>query len=289
METRQKLVHLLHCQTLGWKNIYCYLKRDPLLEKLYTSSRSSLQQAFQLTSQALPQLISQLHDFPVQDLMEQYEKQQISIVTILDESYPNPLKHIYQPPWGLFCIVNTSLLTSPKILAVIGARAGDQYAQQTINKLLPPLVKNEVVIVSGLAKGVDTMAHTCCIQNKGNTIAILGGGFSHIYPKENSLLAKAIANHHLLVSEYPPNVPPKKWHFPARNRIISGIAMGSLVIQAGKRSGSLITAEMALNEGRDVFSVPGPIHHPLSKGTNWLIQQGAKLVQSSGDILEEIE
>ncbi|MEI5906160.1 DNA-processing protein DprA [Bacillus spongiae] len=288
MIDKKRFIHLLHCQSLSWKNIYFYLRKDPTLINLYSSSNSSLRQAFQLSTSKFIQFQRELNSFSHKKTLQRYEADRIKIVTIFDQDYPFLLKNIFQPPWGLFCQGNLDLLSKGKRLAVVGARNANEYAERTLTELLPPLVHQNIIIVSGLATGVDTFAHKMTIKFNGDTIAVLGGGFNHIYPKKNEVLAREIANDYLLLSEYPPDTMPKKWHFPARNRIISGLSKGSLIVQAGARSGSLITAEMALNEGRDVFAIPGPIHHPLSIGTNSLIKQGAILVQTAEDILQEM-
>jgi DNA processing protein len=149
-------------------------------------------------------------------------------------------------------------------------------------------VENGVVIVSGLANGIDTLAHEHAMKNGGKTIAVIAGGVYHIYPKENAELAKEMMKSQLVISEYPPDTKPLRWHFPARNRIISGLSNGTFIIEAKRKSGSLITANYAVNEGREVFSLPGSIFNQNSLGTNDLIKQGAKLVMSSEDILEEL-
>lgn len=147
---------------------------------------------------------------------------------------------------------------------------------------------NDAVIFSGLAKGVDTYAHESAIKHGGRTVAVIAGGFEHIYPKENKKLAWKLMSEQLIISEYPPGTRAEKWYFPLRNRIISGLSKGTLVIEAKSRSGSFITAEFALNEGREVFAVPGSILSPAFAGTNNLIQMGAKLVKEPKDIIEEI-
>ncbi|RST75599.1 DNA-protecting protein DprA [Siminovitchia acidinfaciens] len=223
----------------------------------------------------------------VKRILEKYRANDISIVTIYDNEYPEMLKEIYDPPLALFTLGEKSLLKRNSI-AIVGARTADVYAKQAIESLLGPLLERDMVIVSGLAKGTDTFAHRLTIQLGGKTIAVLGGGFFHLYPPENKQLAEQIKKGHLLVSEYPPIWRPQKWYFPMRNRIISGLAKGTVIVQAKVRSGSLITADYALEEGREVFAVPGPIGAPLSEGTNKLIQQGAKLVTSGNDILEEL-
>jgi DNA processing protein len=150
------------------------------------------------------------------------------------------------------------------------------------------MVRTGWTIVSGLAIGIDVESHKLAIQNDGSTIAVLGSGFNHIYPKEHIPISRQIAANHLLISEYPPDRKPAKWQFPMRNRIISGLSRGTLIIEAREKSGSLITGDYALQEGREVFAVPGSILEPCSAGTNHLIQQGAKLTTCAEDIYEEL-
>ncbi|MFD1705869.1 DNA-processing protein DprA [Siminovitchia sediminis] len=219
--------------------------------------------------------------------MAVYDANSISVITFQDEEYPEILREIHDPPLILYTVGNKDLLQKPAI-AIVGARTADDYANTAISLLLPPLIEQQLVIISGLAKGADTIAHEQTICMDGKTIGVLAGGFFHLYPPENKVLAEQMKKNHLILSEYPPIWKPQKWHFPMRNRIISGLAQGTVIIQAKEKSGSLITADFALEEGREVFAVPGPISSPLSAGTNRLIQQGAKLVTSGHDILEEL-
>ncbi|EEL04927.1 DNA protecting protein DprA [Bacillus cereus BDRD-ST196] len=154
--------------------------------------------------------------------------------------------------------------------------------------ILQPLLEKEWLIVSGFARGIDTIAHEVTVRQHCPTIAILGHGLSYMYPKENRGLYDTWKDYILLLTEYPPHYVPKKWYFPKRNRIISGISKGVLVVEAKTRSGSLITADLALEQNREVFALPGPIFIESAAGTNHLIQQGAKLVRNAEDILEEI-
>lgn len=153
--------------------------------------------------------------------------------------------------------------------------------------VLPPLIQNGWIVVSGLAKGIDAEAHRLCLRHHGETIAVIAGGLYYMYPPENESLFRQLATTQLIISEYPPFVRPQTWHFPMRNRIISGLSLGTLVVQAKERSGSLITAHFALQQGREVFAIPGDITTKEALGTNRLIQQGAKLILSSEDIEEE--
>jgi DNA processing protein len=229
-----------------------------------------------------------LHPDIIHDQIRQYQTNEITVITILDKEYPPLLKEIYQPPWALFAKGDLSLLETVPKLAVVGSRQATQYGKNAIRLIFPGLIDKGVLIVSGLARGVDALAHEYAIKNGGNTIAVIAGGFYHIYPKENMNLALEMMKNQLVLSEYPPDTKPLRWHFPSRNRIISGLSKGTLIIEAKRKSGSLITANFAVNEGRDVFSLPGSIFNPYSIGANELIQQGAKLVTSAEDILEEI-
>ncbi|MBU2592632.1 MAG: DNA-processing protein DprA [Patescibacteria group bacterium] len=211
----------------------------------------------------------------------------IAVITWKDEQYPKDLKEIPVSPPVLYLIGNIDLLKNPKI-AVVGSRKISNYGRQATEKLTAQLVSAGLTIVSGLAYGVDQAAHQAAITNQGKTVAVLGCGVDRIYPIENTDLYRKIAKDHLLVSEFPPGAPPLPGNFPARNRIVAGISKAVLVVEAARKSGALITASSAAEQGKDVFAVPGPITSPVSEGTSWLIQQGAKLVFSADDILGEL-
>jgi DNA processing protein len=225
----------------------------------------------------------------IHEQIRQYKNNEISVITIFDKEYPRALKEIYQPPWVLYAKGDISLLEKEPMLAVVGSRQATQYGKNAIRLIFPELIDHNLVIVSGLAKGIDALAHEQTIRLGGRTIAVIAGGLYHIYPKENIPLATNMMRSQLILSEYPPDTKPLRWHFPARNRIISGLSAGTLIIEAKRKSGSLITANYAVHEGREVFSLPGSIFNPCSGGTNELIQQGAKLVTNANDILEELK
>lgn len=210
---------------------------------------------------------------------------QFDSFSILDEVYPLELKSIYNPPVLLFYKGNLDLLHLPK-LAVVGSRDASQVGMQSVQKIVREL-RNETVIVSGLARGIDTAAHMTTLQNGGKTIAVIGTGLDVYYPKANQKLQDYISQHHLLLTEYGPKEQALKFHFPDRNRIIAGLSRAVLVVEAKMRSGSLITCERAMEEGRDVFAIPGSILDGRSDGCHHLIQEGAKLVNSGADILNE--
>jgi len=288
LSVRERLIHLYECRGIGIKTIYKMLSFDPTLKSVYLMSPHDLREKFQISSQYFSLFFNDLHTKSISEILSDYNKKHISIITIVDKEYPFLLKQIYMPPYVLYCQGDTRLLRK-KMIAVVGTRIPTAYGLQATKQIVKGLVEKDFIIVSGLAKGIDIEAHKQAISADGKTIAVLGSGFYHIYPREHTTMAEEIKNNHLLLTEYPPYVKPHKSHFPARNRIISGLSLGTLVVEAKEKSGSLITAQFALNEGREVFAVPGSIFSPTSKGTNILIQEGAKLVMSIEDILTEIE
>lgn len=290
---KERLISLLHFPDISWNTVYQLLKKDPNLKTFHSILRPSFQgnlfpQPSNTISQTTLTTTISLQSEIIHEQIRQYETNDIKVISIFDKEYPALLKEIYQPPWALFTKGDTSLLEKQPKLAVVGSRQATQYGKNAIRLIFPQLVEKGVIVVSGLAKGIDTLAHEYTIKNGGNTIAVIAGGLFHIYPKENMNLAHEMMKTQLIVSEYPPDTKPLRWHFPARNRIISGLSNGTFIIEAKRKSGSLITANYAVNEGREVFSLPGSIFNPFSVGTNELIQQGAKLVTSAEDIFEEL-
>jgi DNA processing protein len=205
-----------------------------------------------------------------------------------DEYYPPLLKETGHSPPVLFIDGNPELLCMPQI-AIVGSRNATAGGREIAQEFAAHLAKAGLTITSGLAAGIDAAAHEGAIHADGNTIAVLGTGPDIIYPRQNYALADQIRNHGTLVSEFPPGMPARRDHFPRRNRIISGLSLGTLVVEAGVNSGSLITARLSGDYGREVFAIPGSIHSPLSKGCHRLIKQGAKLIENSADILEELK
>lgn len=209
-----------------------------------------------------------------------------NILTILSDSYPEALRHSFEPPLVLFCKGDTSLLRKP-LVAVVGARDHTPYAAAAMEHLLPPLVEKGIGVVSGLARGVDALAHQLVIDRGGMTVGVIGTGLDQYYPSSSKELQQNMAVSQLVISEYPLTTRPQRHHFPERNRIIAGLSRGVLIIEAKEKSGSLITARLSLEEGRDVFVVPGSILSPLSKGCNNLIHAGAIPCSSAQDILNQ--
>lgn len=210
----------------------------------------------------------------------------VTVVTLVDACYPQYLHHIVDPPPVLY--VQGSLHADDGFaVAVVGSRKPSPYGKLTAQRLSAELVQQGFTIVSGLARGIDGAAHQSALQAGGRTFAVLGSGINVVYPPEHRRLAEAISKQGAVISEFPLDTKPDRWNFPRRNRIISGLALGTLVVEASENSGSLHTVRHALEQGREVFAVPGRIDVPSSRGTNGLIKQGAKLVETWADILEE--
>lgn len=215
------------------------------------------------------------------------EKKGIAFVHYGSPGYPEMLKNIPDPPPGLF-IRGKITASDDQAIAVVGSRKATRYGLTVAAKLAGELAGAGVTVVSGMARGIDTAAHRGALAAGGRTIAVLGCGVDVVYPRENAGLMEEISLSGAVVSEFPLQEKPESWHFPVRNRIISGLSMGVVVVEAAARSGALITADFALDQGRDVMAVPGNITSELSRGTNRLIRQGAKPVEDAGDILEEM-
>ena len=215
------------------------------------------------------------------------KRQSVQALTWHDDKHPARLKEIYDYPPVLY-MKGEILPEDDWCLAVVGTRQVTAYGRQITEEITTDLARNKITVVSGLARGVDTIAHHATLEAGGRTIAVAACGLDTIYPPENANLARQIIEHGALISEYPLGTKPKPEYFPRRNRILSGMSLGVLVTEAGEGSGALITADLALEQNRDVLAVPGSVLSPASQGTNRLIQQGAKLVQNCQDILEEL-
>lgn len=210
------------------------------------------------------------------------------IVTLADSDYPQALLNIPDPPLLLYVKGNLSLLNRPA-LGVVGSRNATPQGLHNAEAFAKSLSEAGLCIISGMAHGIDAAAHRGALQGQGSSVAVVGTGLDKVYPAANRDLAHALAAQGALISEFPLGMPPLAANFPRRNRIISGMSIGSLVVEASLQSGSLITARLALEQGRDVFAIPGSIHAPQSKGCHALIKQGAKLVEAAQDILEELD
>ncbi|PMC38424.1 DNA-protecting protein DprA [Bacillus sp. UMB0899] len=283
----KRLFLLAHCKGVSQQILRKMMKVDPTLELFFHLKDHEWEAYFQLNKERIKAIKEEYHSMSFIELEKQYKKDNIMFLSLYDQAYPPLLKEISDPPPFLFYKGDIALSHSAQIISVVGTRNPNHYGKSALNFIIKPLIVNNWVIVSGLANGIDAMAHTLSINQKGKTIAVIAGGFYHLYPKQNQTLAEQIMTSHLILSEHAPSTPPQRWHFPMRNRIISGLSKGTIIIQAQKRSGSLITAQQALDQNREVFAVPGSIFDEYSGGTNDLIQNGAKLVQDVSHIIEE--
>lgn len=220
-------------------------------------------------------------------IWEQTQSKGIQILTWLDEAYPQRLKEIDQPPPVLY-LRGELIPEDTWAVAIVGTRRVTPYGRQVTEEIASFLAANGITVVSGLARGIDSIAHNAALKAGGRTLAVLGSGVDRIYPPENRVLTDQIIEHGAVLSDYAPGTPPESSNFPPRNRIISGLSMAVVVIEAGKTSGALITAEFAAEQGREIFAVPGNILAPQSKGTNKLIQQGAHPLLSASDIMQAL-
>ncbi len=221
-------------------------------------------------------------------LFSKLEKENIKVITILDSDYPKRLKNIYDKPYVLYG--KGSLLEEDSLaIGIVGSRKATSYGKWACEKFSKELVNMGVTILSGLALGIDTVAHKTAIREGGRTIGILGNGIDVIYPKTNKNLYDEVASNGMVLTEFPFKTQPMAYNFPRRNRIISGLSLGIVVIEAKEKSGSLITAHLALEQGKDVFALPGNINSLYSRGTNKLIKDGARPLLEIEDIVEEIK
>lgn len=220
-------------------------------------------------------------------ILGQCKEKNIRLLTVQDASYPARLKNIYDPPCLLYIRGEMPEIDDGVSVAVVGTRDCTPYGERAAEKIAFGLAEGGVTVVSGLAKGIDAAAMRGALRAGGHPVAVLGGGVDVVYPRENRFLYEDVATRGALISEYPPGTEPKAEHFPIRNRIIAGLSLATLVVEAPRKSGALITAHEALEQGRDVFAVPGAIDAPCSVGCNDLIREGASLVSSAQDILRE--
>ena len=219
--------------------------------------------------------------------MEKLERYGVKVLTYHDVGYPSRLKEIYDYPPLLY--IRGSLLPDDEwCLAIVGTRRATVYGRQVTEEIVTDLARNRITIVSGLARGIDSVAHHSALAAGGRSIAVFACGLDTVYPGENAELARRIIQQGALISEYPLGARPKAENFPRRNRIMSGLSLGVLVVEANETSGAMITARLAVEQNREVFAIPGSILSPGSRGTNHLIQEGAKLVRDYSDILEEL-
>lgn len=288
IEKRKRLIQLHHVRSVTRNLLRKMIKIDATLMSFFEMSPIELSKLLQITLERATSIFEQLQD---QQLWNHYQRnlQNIHVITIFDEDYPVALKHLFDRPFVLYGLGNKQLLHEQPSISVVGTRHPSSMAPKKLHFVVSPLVHAQWTIVSGLAYGIDRLAHELALQYNGKTIAVLGSGFHHIYPNEHMHLYEEITTKGLVITEYPPHVKPKKYHFPERNRIISGLSNATLVIEAKEKSGTYITVDHALEQGKEVYVVPGSILCPQTKGCHKMIQEGAKLVTNANDILEDFQ
>lgn len=288
MNTKERLAHLAFNQFLpfGPQSLKRIQKCFPSLEEAFRAPAGELR-ATGLREAVIAAFCSWRKDFSLPAVLDGLARENINFLTWDEPEYPALLREIYAPPAVLYYRGEWPL--AGDALAVVGPRQPSPYARLAINHLLPPVIAADITIISGLALGVDTLAHRAALSSKGRTLAVLGSGLKadDLYPRENRRLAEdLVATGGTIISEFPPGTPPYRQNFPRRNRLIAGLSRAVLVIEAAERSGALITARYALEQGREVLAVPGNIFSAVSYGTNRLIKDGATPATSSEDILE---
>lgn len=285
MDNKPYFLALNRISNIGPRTVAKLLRRWPSLSDMFRLSAQQLKLA------GLPAKIADgIAAFDLGQIDADLRWQEVDnhfLLTWCDPEYPSILKEIPDPPIVLYAIGQLSCLQQPAI-AIVGTRNPSSTGSDTARRFAFELAEKGITIVSGLAIGIDAQAHTGSLDAGGKTIAVMGTGIDCIYPRRHVKLAERICQQGLLVSEFPLKSPPIAGHFPRRNRIISGLSSSILVVEAAIRSGSLITARLALEQNRDVLAIPGSIHNPHSKGCHHLLQQGATLVTSSNDVLDEM-
>lgn len=257
------------------------------IEKVWGADEDVILSIEGLNRLAVKSFIQNRSQVKLEDELEKISKERVSVLTLEDKDYPELLKNIYDPPPVLY-IKGKGFKKEEKMIGIVGTRRASRYGKEVAKKLAFELSQLGMTIVSGMAIGIDTCAHQGSIEAKGKTIAVLGCGVDVVYPPQNRGLAKEIESCGALLSEFSLGTETEKGSFPRRNRIISGLSLGVIVVEGHYDSGAMITAKLALEQGREVFAVPGQIELEQSKGPHWLIKQGAKLVESVEDVLEEL-
>lgn len=268
------------------------IKKEKLLYKfkspqnIWNLKESDLRRTKELNENEIKEILNECYRKELDKYQDYFEKNEISIITILDERYPKNLINLYDKPIVLFAKGNIELLKE-KGIAIVGSRECSEYGKNVSMKLAYDFAKHNFCIISGLAKGIDRYAHIGALEAKGKTIAVIGNGLDIVYPYENkNLYERILKNNGLIITEYIIGTKPCKMNFPARNRIISGLSEKIVVVEAKEKSGALITADFGLEQGKDIYAVPGKITDENSKGTNELIKQGASILTTYEDALK---
>ncbi|WP_350344939.1 DNA-processing protein DprA [Proteinivorax tanatarense] len=288
MAKKELTLFLAHCPQMGFKRSMFILKNcSSLIDLKNNLERVFIESGLKGKHNLEATVKKFLNNFCVEDTINKYKQKNIEIVSIYDDDYPSLLRQTYDFPPLIFCKGDIALLRNSNSVGIVGARLASWYGKTIARDFGEKLSKRGIVIVSGMAKGIDACAHEGALQGRAKSIGVLGCGLDIVYPKENKKLFNKMEENGLLVSTYPLGTKPIARNFPARNRIISGLSKGVVIVEAKRKSGALITTDFALEQGRDVFSVPGNINSPLSMGTNHLIKEGAIVATNVDAILAE--
>jgi len=280
---RKIILGLFLIPKFGFYTILKLFKIFPDWEKIWQLKYQDLKK-YNFSEKFIQHFIHHKNKINLDEVWKLYKN--IQLITYFDKNYPWLLKQTYSPPLILFARGNLELLKNKNLLSVIGSRKFSQYGKSIVQNFVKLIAEKNITIVSGLAIGIDSLAHAEAVDTKASTVAVLGSPINRIYPQSNLRLAEKIIQKGLLISEFPIGSPLAKENFPKRNRIIAGLSQATLIIEAAKKSGTLITAQYALNENREVLAIPGSIFQNNSQGTNNLIKQGAKIITEIKDILE---
>jgi len=287
MHDLEYLLQLISIPGIGNQKARKLIQRFGSPQNVMTAEISALREAGLVDEKTIQNIKQKKQEGFAEKQFKSAEKFGVRLCSIWDEDYPDLLKKIHDPPVLLF-IKGEGSFCDKRSIAIVGTRMPSAYGRRMAELLASDSAQNQITVVSGMARGIDTAAHSGALKGSGKTIAVLGCGVNVVYPPENIKLYDHIQKDGLLVSEFPLGEQPLAGHFPRRNRIISGLSLGTIVIEAGEKSGALITAYMALEQGREVFALPGHAGQKLTRGPHRLIREGAKLVESVEDIFDEI-
>jgi len=288
MTDKERLLILNMIDEIGGVRLQNLLRHFGSVEEIFKADKKALEEVENIGPGIATRLFDSIRTIDIRRELELIEKHNIKVLTFLDKEYPENLKNIHSPPIVLY--IKGAIHPEDKFaISIVGSRMASIYGLQQAERLAFELASHGLTIVSGLARGIDSSSHRGALKAKGRTIAVLGSGLANIYPEEHISLTEEISQNGAVISEFPMSTIPARGNFPRRNRIISGLSLGVVVVEASEKSGALITVDFALEQGKDVFAVPGKVDSITSRGTNRLIKQGARLVESSKDILDELK
>ena len=287
MDTEFYMLWLSNIKGVGRSKIFSLLNYFDSPKDIWNVSVDELINVSGINMGTALKIVKSRDEDSIYNLMEDMDRKNIGFISYFNKDYPENLRNIYDPPVG-FYIKGYMPDNSLDKIGIVGARRCTEYGKSVSFNISEDLAKKNIVIVSGMARGIDTLAHKGALSGNGKTIAVLGNGLDICYPSENKNLMDKIIENGCVISEYPPKTAPAPYNFPARNRIISGISRAIIVVEASKNSGTFTTVDTALENGREVFAVPGNITSKYSEGTNSLIKQGCPVVTSADDILFEL-